>query len=96
MLFKKKKTKIYGIPKNAFVAPYKYRFTFVAEGTTYFEGYAIRISESIHKDRAFYIACAIFQRDNELKPGKKFAVFYGDNDTPECQDTLVGAYTSAE
>lgn len=96
MLFKKKRQKRYGVPKWAFDQPQKHRFTFIAEGSTYYEGQPIRITERIPKDRAFYIACEVFQRDNELKNGKKFAVFYGDVESPECNDTLYGAFTMSE
>lgn len=96
MLFKKKK-KSYNVPKKAFEAPLKYRFTFVPEGATFYEGQTVQLSGNINTQRkAFYIACEVFQRDTELRKGKSVAVFYGDVESPDCKDALYGAFNVFE
>ena len=96
MLFKKKK-KSYNIPKKVFEQPLKYRFTFVPEVSTYYEGYSVQLSENINtKKKAFYIACEIFKRDVEPKKNGSVAVFYGDVESPDCKDTLFGAFNVFE
>ena len=95
-MLNRKKKRNYSIPKNVYEAPLKYRFTFVPEGSTYYEGYWVKLSGNINTiKKAFYIACEIFKRDCE--PGKgSVAVFYGDVESPDCKDTLYGAFSVFE
>ena len=91
MIFRRKQKT--GIPKKSFDLPLKYRFTFVSEGWSYYEGFTVQISEKIStKKRAFFIASELFQRDHAEKAKKGVAVFYGDVESPDCKDTLYGAY----
>ena len=92
--FFKKKKKVY-IPKNAYDAPLKYRFTFVAEGWSYYEGYVVQISENINtKEKAFFIASELFLKQCADRNIKSVAVFFGEVGTPDCKDVLFGRYKS--
>ena len=93
MLFRKKQKT--GLPKKSFEPPLKYRFTFVPEGWTYYEGFTVQLSGKIStKKRAFFIASEAFRRDHEDKAKGSVAVFYGDVEAPDCKDTLYGAYNA--
>lgn len=96
MLFKKKKQ--FNIPKNAFEGTPKHRFTFVAEGWCYFEGYSVQISSNItSKEKAFYIATEMFfKKFSDSQILNNVAVFYGDVEAPDCQDKLFRAYNHFE
>ena len=90
-----RKKKQYNIPKKAFDPPLKHRFTFVPEGWTYYEGFTVQISEKVStQKKAFFIASELFQRDHVEKAQKGVAVFYGDVESPDCKDTLYGAYNT--
>ena len=79
------------IPWNAFELPHKYRFTFVPEGSPYFEGTVILISENIKTQRqAFYVACEKFRQENQAMV---VSVFYGDVESPDVTDKLYKAYS---
>lgn len=94
MFFRRKK-KGPGIPKKSFELPLKYRFTFVPEGWTYFEGFMVQISGKVStKKRAFYIASEVFKREYNDKAKGSVAVFYGDVEAPDCKDVLYGAYNN--
>ena len=83
------------IPKKAFEGIPKYRFTFVPEGWSYYEGFTVQISEKIkNKNNAFYCASEVFRREHEDKAKGSVAVFYGDVESGDCSDTLYGAYHS--
>lgn len=92
MIFRRKK-KSPGLPKKAFELPLKHRFTFVPEGWTYYEGFTVQISEKVStQKKAFFIASEVFEKDHAEKAQKGVAVFYGDVESPDCKDTLYGAY----
>ena len=79
------------IPWNAFELPHKYRFTFVPEGSAYFEGTVIFISENIKTQRqAFYVACEKFRQENTAMV---VSVFFGDVESPDVTDKLYKAYS---
>ena len=85
----------YNIPKKAFDVPHKYRFTFVPEGWSFYEGFTVQLSGKISTEkRAFFIASEVFRRDHEVKAKGSVAVFYGDVEAPDCKDTLYGAYNA--
>lgn len=94
MIFRRKKKKC-SIQKKAFELPLKHRFTFVPEGWSYYEGFTVLISEKVStKKRAFFIACELFCRDHADKANGSVAVFYGNVESPDCEDKLYGAYNS--
>lgn len=93
MIFRRKKKN--GIPRKSFDAPLKYRFTFVPEGWSYFDGKVVTISATVHtKKRAFFIASEVFSRDHGDKAKGSVAVFYGDTEAPDCMDSLYSAYNA--
>ena len=88
-----RKKKQYFIPKQAFEAPLKYRFTFVPEGWTYYQGFSVQVSEKVStQKKAFFIACEVFCREYPDKAQNGVAVFCGDVEAPDCKDVLYGAY----
>lgn len=94
MIFKRKKKQI-KIPRNCFELPLKHRFTFVAEGWNYYEGYTVQLSENVGtRKRAFFIASQLFSREYADKANGSVSVFYGDVEAPDCKDVLYGAYNS--
>lgn len=96
MLFFKKK-RLFNVPKFALEAPFRHRFTFIAEGGVYFGGNVVQISEKIHnKEKAYFIALEQFLKSNAEKDIKSLAVFYGDSESPECEDVLYRAYRSLD
>lgn len=81
------------IPKDAFKLPLKHRFTFVAEGWSYFAGYTVQLSDKIsNKKKAFFLAAELFLEKYPDIANKPVAVFYGDVEAPDCKDELYGAY----
>ena len=93
-MFWRKKQKI-GIPKDAFKLPLKHRFTFVAEGWTYFGGYTVQLSDKFSsKKKAFFLASELFLDKHPEIAKKPVAVYYGDVESPDCKDKLYGAYHS--
>ena len=94
MFFRKKQKPT--IPKDVFQLPLKHRYTFVPEGSTYYEGVTITISKKVSTEKkAFALASAYFQQHSE-KSKHGVAVFYGDVESPDCNDVLYGAYNSFE
>ena len=95
-IFRRKK-KQFNIPKKAFEAPLKHRFTFVPEGWTYYEGFTVQISGKVStKKHAFFIASEVFREKYPEKARGSVAVYYGDAESPDVQDVLYGAYNSFE
>ena len=91
-MFWRKKQKT-GIPKDAFKLPLKHRFTFVAEGWTYYEGFTVQLSDKIsNKKKAFFLASELFLEKYPEIAKKPVAVYYGDVEAPDCKDKLYGAY----
>ena len=91
-MFLRKKQKT-GIPKDAFKFPLKYRFTFVAEGWTYFSGFTVQLSDKIsNKKKAFFFASELFLDKYPEFAKKPVAVYYGNVEAPDCMDCLYGAY----
>ena len=81
------------IPKDAFKLPLKHRFTFVAEGWTYFGGYTVQLSDKFSsKKKAFFLAAELFLEKYPDIANKPVAVYYGDVEVPDCKDKLYGAY----
>ncbi len=95
MFGRKKKKRKYYIPDSALEGERIYRFTFVGEGSSYYSGYVVEISENISTtEKAFFIACEIFKKRFSNKDNSRVAVFYGDVESPDCEDTLYGVYNS--
>ena len=91
-MFWKKKQKP-TIPKDAFKLPLKHRFTFVAEGWTYFGGFTVQLSDKFSsKKKAFFLASCLFLDKYPEFTNKPVAVYYGDVEAPDCKDRLYGAY----
>ena len=91
MFFRKKQKTT--IPKDAFKLPLKHRFTFVAEGWTYFGGFTVQLSDKFSsKKKAFFIASVLFLDKYPDLANKPVAVYYGDVEAPDCKDRLYGAY----
>ena len=77
MFFRKKQKCT--IPKGAFDSPLKHRFTFVAEGWTYFGGFTVQLSDKFSsKKKAFFLASCLFLEKYPEFTNKPVAVFYGD------------------
>ena len=92
MLFKRRKK--YLMPKKVFEGPSKHRFTFVPEGTTYFGGFVVTVSENVStKKEAFFYASVMFLRSMKTKTNN-VSVFYGDAESPDCMDVLYRSYSS--
>ena len=92
MIFRRKKKT--GIPKKAFDFPLKHRFTFIPEGWSYYEGFAVQLSDKIStKKRAFFIASELFCEKHPDKAKGPVAVYYGNVESPDCKDKLYGAYS---
>lgn len=91
MFFRKKQKTT--IPKDAFKLPLKHRFTFVAEGWTYFGGFTVQLSDKFSsKKKAFFIASVLFLDKYPDLANKPVSVYYGDVEAPDCKDRLYGAY----
>lgn len=96
---RRKKPTEYRPPKESFEGPVKYRFTFVGNGDSYYNGCVVKISDGISSfNKAYSIACQVFihlclKRTNEDHIDN-VAVFYGDYEAPESEDRLIAAYAS--
>lgn len=90
MFFRKKQKP--SIPKDAFKLPLKHRFTFVAEGWTYFGGFTVQLSDKFSTKKAFFVASVLFLDKYPELVNKPVAVYYGDVEVPDCKDRLYGAY----
>lgn len=89
----KRKEKAQVIPKTVFEQPHKYRFTFVPEGSSYFEGYVVNISSEVKTvDKAYFIACKTFLGRSEEKKISSVAIFYSDLEH-SFKDVLYRSYT---
>ena len=90
-MFKKKKEKLI-VHRSVFEQPHKYRFTFVPEGSSFFEGYVVNISADVKTvEKAYFLACKTFLTRTGENKISSVAIFYSDLES-SYKDVLYRAY----